>query len=478
MMEVQAKKQKRIKDLRDEYDRFNLNKVDYGFGTQDLLSYMEYYLFPLSESDLVDIDNEKSYSGYYAFNVPIPSELIKEAVLLAKKSDNNLSRMVLNYPYIQLIVEYWIINKIYRLCISNPKLIGASSLIKDYKSFNKYLSYHYLPFEEYAKNPAGSSNDGYTATFESMAGIICNLHGKPFRTLSFKKESGYSDTSKELIYNIADMGMAADDLYRNTDFTLYDFIYDLFYNGVCKTFRASFQNGMIMKYIPIYNLPKSRYSYKEINFESLYGDWLERKFYPNIDRKVTRLECSNPKLQAEESLIVKSLYNEFAKKHNGKSYTFQNDFYNPKLGPGYNELWEICGRAIEHAKANKNGNTDLYKKWFYAPTVFPSPPEFRYTGIMLNADGDYIEVEGRDTYTYKEMEELTGQKFYFTHNFHVETPCFYKRRMFWGYEWDRMHTLSDVDRCYMNNDLFSSLYYKYTGLQLTTLLFISAYGRW
>ncbi|SIW05881.1 hypothetical protein MCSV2_170008 [Mucispirillum schaedleri ASF457] len=50
--------------------------------------------------------------------------------------------------------------------------------------------------------------------------------------------------------------------------------------------------------------------------------------------------------------------------------------------------------------------------------------------------------------------------------------------MFRGYEWDRMYTLSDVDRCYLNNDLFSSLYYKYAGLQLITLLFISAYGRW
>lgn len=76
------------------------------------------------------------------------------------------------------------------------------------------------------------------------------------------------------------------------------------------------------------------------------------------------------------------------------------------------------------------------------------------------------------------MEELTGMKFYFTHNFHVQTPCFYKRRMFWGYEWDRINPLNDVGMCFINNDLFSPLYYKYTGLQLITLLFISAYGRW
>ena len=472
-MEVQEKKQKRIKDLRDEHDKFNSSN---GFDTSALLLGMKYYLFPLSESDLVDINNEKSYIGYYAFNVPIPSELIKEAVLLARQSDNYLSRLVLNYPYIQLIVEYWIINKIYRLCISNPKLIGASSFIKDYKSFNKYLSYHYLPFEEYAKNPSGSSNDGYTATFESMAGIIYNLHGKPFRTLSFKKESGYGDTSKDIIYDITDMDMACRELYRNTDFTLYDFIYDLFYNGVCKTFRASFQNGMINKYMPIYNLTDTVYSYKEIIFESLYGSDDEYELFPNIDRKVTRLECSNPKLQAEESLIVKSAENEFTKKYKDKSYTFQNDFYNPKQGPCYNELWEICGRAIEHAKANKNGDTDLYKKWFYAPTVFPSPPYLVYPEREFDDAGNLIKE--RDTYTYKEMEELTGRKFYFTHNFHVQTPCFYKRRMFWGYEWDRMYTLSDAEYSYLNNELIASLYYKYAGLQLITLLFISVYGRW
>ncbi len=472
-MEEQKSKQKRIKDIRDKHNKFNSSD---GFDTSALLLEIEYELFPLSESDLVNIDNEKSYIGYYVFNVPIPSELIKEAVLLAKKSDNYLSRLVLNYPYIQLIVEYWIINKIYNLYLINPKLIGAPEFTKDYKSFNKYLSYHYLPFEEYANNPKDSSNYGYTATFESMASIIYNLDGKAFRTLSFKKEADYGDTSKELIYNIADMDMAIHDLYRSTDFTLYDFIYDLFYIGVCKTFRASFQNGMINKYIPIYNLTETRYSYKEIDFKSLYGSNDEYELFPNIDRKVTRLECSNPKLEAEESLIVKSADNEFTKKYKDKNYTFQNDFYNPKQGPGYNELWEICGRAIEHSKANKKGETDLYKRWFYAPTTFPSPPYLKYPEREFDDEGNLIKE--KDTYTYQEMEELTGRKFYFTHNFHIQTPCFYKRRMFWGYEWDRMYTLTDEQCSYLDNDLISSLYYKYAGLQLMTLLFISVYGRW
>ena len=241
-----------IKDILSKHDNM-----------YDVLLSMQLNLFPLSSLDLVDVDNEKQYGSYYAFSIPIPAELVKEAVLTAKQSDSHLSRLVLKYPYIQLIVEYWILNKIYSICQSNPKLIGASEFIKDYKSFNKYLSYHYLPYEEYTKNPDIESDFGYTATFESMASILQQLDGKKYKTISYKKESGYDDYSKEIIYNIADFEFAVDDAFRNTDFTLYDFIYDLFYNGVCKTLRASFKNGIINKYIPV--------SYTHLTLPTIHG---------------------------------------------------------------------------------------------------------------------------------------------------------------------------------------------------------------
>ena len=78
-------------------------------------------------------------------------------------------------------------------------------------------------------------------------------------------------------------------------------------------------------------------------------------------------------------------------------------------------------------------------------------------------------------YTYKETEEILGTHFYFTHNFHVKTPCFYRRRMMYGYEWDRMTTIDDVLYTTSENMLVSSLYYKYMGLQLITAAFISIY---
>ena len=45
-----------------------------------------------------------------------------------------------------------------------------------------------------------------------------------------------------------------------------DFIYDLFYNGVCKTLRASFQNGMINKYIPLYKLQEKWTAFRPDEF--------------------------------------------------------------------------------------------------------------------------------------------------------------------------------------------------------------------
>ena len=445
-----------IKDILSKHDNM-----------YDVLLSMQLNLFPLSSLDLVDVDNEKQYGSYYAFSIPIPAELVKEAVLTAKQSDSHLSRLVLKYPYIQLIVEYWILNKIYSICQSNPKLIGASEFIKDYKSFNKYLSYHYLPYEEYTKNPDIESDFGYTATFESMASILQQLDGKKYKTISYKKESGYDDYSKEIIYNIAD------DAFRNTDFTLYDFIYDLFYNGVCKTLRASFKNGIINKYIPLYKLPKNTFTYKELKFNQLYGSETELELFPNIDRNIVRLECTTPKLLSDKSIIVKSADNEYNKKYKEQSYNFQNDYYNPKLGPGYDELWEVCGRSIEQAKANKHGERDLYTKWFFTPIEEPAPPMRKYPERITDDKGNIIKEIYE--YTYKETEEILGTRFYFTHNFHVKTPCMYRNRMMKGYEWDRMSPIDDVLYTTNENILISSLYYKYMGLQLITAAFISTY---
>ncbi len=447
-----------IKDILSKHDNM-----------YDVLLSMQLNLFPLSSLDLVDVDNEKQYGSYYAFSIPIPAELVKEAVLTAKQSDSHLSRLVLKYPYIQLIVEYWILNKIYSICQSNPKLIGASEFIKDYKSFNKYLSYHYLPYEEYTKNPDIESDFGYTATFESMASILQQLDGKKYKTISYKKESGYDDYSKEIIYNIADFEFAVDDAFRNTDFTLYD----LFYNGVCKTLRASFKNGIINKYIPLYKLPKNTFTYKELKFNQLYGSETELELFPNIDRNIVRLECTTPKLLSDKSIIVKSADNEYNKKYKEQSYNFQNDYYNPKLGPGYDELWEVCGRSIEQAKANKHGERDLYTKWFFTPIEEPAPPMRKYPERITDDKGNIIKEIYE--YTYKETEEILGTRFYFTHNFHVKTPCMYRNRMMKGYEWDRMSPIDDVLYTTNENILISSLYYKYMGLQLITAAFISTY---
>ena len=134
---MQSKNSKRMKDVLDKGALLS------DFDTVSLLDAMLNDLIPLSENDLVNIENVKSYSGYYAFSVPIPVNLIKEAVSLAKQTDNYLSRLVLKYPYIQLIVEYWIINKLYDVYKLNyhnilnksiHNLKNNSQLLRDFKN--------------------------------------------------------------------------------------------------------------------------------------------------------------------------------------------------------------------------------------------------------------------------------------------------------------------------------------------------------
>lgn len=475
-MQMQEKKQTRIKDILENSAKYD---TLLGFDTTALLREMEYNLFPLSESDLIAIENEKSYTGYYAFNVPIPAELIKEVISTAKKSDNYLSRLVLKYPYIQLIVEYWIINQLYELYLDNPKLIGASVLNKSYQSFNQYLSYHYLPFEEYGSNHEKVSDYGYTATFESMAKLIQQSDGELYRTLSFKPESEFKDTSRNIVYDIKNWNTAVNKLYRETDFTLYDFIYDLFYSGICKALRASFQSDMITKLLPLAKLQNNMFKYKEIRFDAMYGRHNERELFPNINRKVTRLEFVCPKLQAEECLIVKSTPNQFMYAGRERNYNFQNDYYNPKHGIVYDELWEICGRSIEQAKANKDGNNSIYdgESGIYKYSFYiyePRPPE-RHSALLVGDENGNI-IEEIETYSFEETESILATRFYYTHNFHVTTPAFYIYRKLHGYDWDRISPMGDNLTTVTKNLAVPSLYYKYAGIQLILLSFLSTYG--
>ncbi len=474
---MQSKNSKRMKDVLDKGALLS------DFDTVSLLDAMLNDLIPLSENDLVNIENVKSYSGYYAFSVPIPVNLIKEAVSLAKQTDNYLSRLVLKYPYIQLIVEYWIINKLYDVYKNDPNIIGAANLGKDYKSFNNYLSYHYLPYEEYETNQDKISMHGYSATFESIAQLISQLDGKRFRTLSFKPESEFKNSSKDILYDVSSWDFAVNKLYRETDFTLYDFIYDVFYNGICKALRGSFKSDMITKLLPLSKSHEKIFRYEEINFEAMYGSDIDRELFPRLNRKVTRLACMCPKLQPEESLIVKSAPNQFMYGGKESSYNFQNDYYNPKLGMVYDELWEVCGRSIEKAKANKDededdmdnllaGEVGLYQYSFYS--MYPRPPLRAFPEYISDKDGNIIEEI--DTYNFKETEARLGTKFYYTHNFHVTTPAFYIYRKLYGYDWDRIFTIRDDLMTVTNNLAVPSLYFKYAGIQLILLSFLNSYG--
>ena len=55
-MQMQEKKQTRIKDILENSAKYD---TLLGFDTTALLREMEYNLFPLSESDLIAIENEK-----------------------------------------------------------------------------------------------------------------------------------------------------------------------------------------------------------------------------------------------------------------------------------------------------------------------------------------------------------------------------------------------------------------------------------
>ena len=99
----------------------------------------------------------------------------------------------------------------------------------------------------------------------------------------------------------------------------------------------------------------------------------------------------------------------------------------------------------------------------------------RHSALLVGDENGNI-IEEIETYSFEETESILATRFYYTHNFHVTTPAFYIYRKLHGYDWDRISPMGDNLTTVTKNLAVPSLYYKYAGIQLILLSFLSTYG--
>ena len=117
------------------------------------LNVIENYI-PLCESDIVDFLRPDTFDKYMAFGIKIPRQLIEESKYYILKDKNPLSDTVKRYPYIQLIVAFWIFNKLYELDKDYNFFKEKYSNIDGFqKMLSQYIYDSLYPFDIYG-NPA------------------------------------------------------------------------------------------------------------------------------------------------------------------------------------------------------------------------------------------------------------------------------------------------------------------------------------
>ena len=72
----------------------------------------KYILF--TDKDLIDL-SMKDNKQYSAFGITIPNKIIKESINYLNADKSIFSNIVRKYPYIQLILLYWMYNKMYEV---------------------------------------------------------------------------------------------------------------------------------------------------------------------------------------------------------------------------------------------------------------------------------------------------------------------------------------------------------------------------
>lgn len=415
------------------------------------LSVIENYI-PLCERDIVDFLYPDTFDEYMAFGIKIPKQLIVEVKYYITKEKNPLSDTVKRYPYIQLIVAFWIFNKLYELDKQHNFFREKYSNIDGFqKILSQYIYDSLYPFDIYG-NPVKELRflDSHQYKKYDLY-YVCNqikkLGGKSFKV---------KGNNKLMIYSAFDYATVMQ--YDKFEyFSLYDLIYDGLLSMIATVFLEMGNNSK-----KFFKINQADFKYKEYNFKALYSTL--KDVYKEADDKIVKLVCNKPLLTADNSLIVKSKYNEYYNKTTYLGATFEN----AKLsqGIGYDETYELTVREIKRAQANNKGQLELYEYDFKECALNLCPPYKGYRAGM--SDGD-------DLYTYKEFEQKTGHKFYASHNFFSITHAFHLHR-YMRYAWSADMGYGHNEYVFLNK-VYAYLYRKCTTFQMMCLMCINSYCR-
>ncbi len=387
----------------------------------------------------------KDNKQYSAFGITIPNKIIKESINYLNADKSIFSNIVRKYPYIQLILLYWMYNKMYEVDKKKGGIIDGEiyNSIYDFQYETIKYTYFVYPFEIY-DNIAKRLDYGKYYDLKLVSKYIQQFERKTIKVRDFSNK-----------YNI--ISYSADDinavlLYDKLEyFSIYDLVYDSLYAIILSSFFGAAVNGSQKLLLPI---NQSDFKYEEYSYKALYKTL--RSIYPKAKDTIIKLVCKYPILDKENSLIVKSKPSEFFNESTFTGSEFDNKIFN--MGIGYDEAYEISARSVEYAQANSWGDVELYENYLIECAQSLCPP--------YKKDGYF---------SYKEYEEATGSFFYASHNFASYSPSFYLYRYLRGYIWRGQSYSYNEYR--LINRIYAYLYRKYSGLQLMTLLFINAYCR-
>ena len=387
----------------------------------------------------------KDNKQYSAFGITIPNKIIKESINYLNADKSIFSNIVRKYPYIQLILLYWMYNKMYEVDKKKGGIIDGEiyNSIYDFQYETIKYTYFVYPFEIY-DNIAKRLDYGKYYDLELVSKYIQQFERKTIKVRDFSNK-----------YNI--ISYSADDinavlLYDKLEyFSIYDLVYDSLYAIILSSFFGAAVNGSQKLLLPI---NQSDFKYEEYSYKALYKTL--RSIYPKAKDTIIKLVCKYPILDKENRLIVKSKPSEFFNESTFTGSEFDNKIFN--MGIGYDEAYEISARSVEYAQANSWGDVELYENYLIECAQSLCPP--------YKKDGYF---------SYKEYEEATGSFFYASHNFASYSPSFYLYRYLRGYIWRGQSYSYNEYR--LINRIYAYLYRKYSGLQLMTLLFINAYCR-
>ena len=387
----------------------------------------------------------KDNKQYSAFGITIPNKIVKESINYLNADKSIFSNIVRKYPYIQLILLYWMYNKMYEVDKKKGGIIDGEiyNSIYDFQYETIKYTYFVYPFEIY-DNIAKRLDYGKYYDLELVSKYIQQFERKTIKVRDFSNK-----------YNI--ISYSADDinavlLYDKLEyFSIYDLVYDSLYAIILSSFFGAAVNGSQKLLLPI---NQSDFKYEEYSYKALYKTL--RSIYPKAKDTIIKLVCKYPNLDKENSLIVKSKPSEFFNESTFTGSEFDNKIFN--MGIGYDEAYEISARSVEYAQANSWGDVELYENYLIECAQSLCPP--------YKKDGYF---------SYKEYEEATGSFFYASHNFASYSPSFYLYRYLRGYIWRGQSYSYNEYR--LINRIYAYLYRKYSGLQLMTLLFINAYCR-